>query len=245
MNTIVEGFQLIRLARVDSTNNFAAKLREAGSVAGPAVILAEHQSAGRGQRGASWLSDRDNSLTCTLMPDKLWKPSDSFLLNMRAVLSVCEALEVLVPHTQVQVKWPNDVMINRYKVAGILTENQVMGQQMQSIIGIGINLNHILPPTERSASIRQFSGLNHTPEQVLTGILKAWNNLDLPANVLHQTFMTRLLGTEAAEPYEDATRRFHARIRAVSPEGVLTLCEDSGVCTDYREKEVRWLGSQN
>jgi len=245
MNNIVEGFQLIRLARVDSTNNFAAKLREAGSVTGPAVILAEHQSAGRGQRGANWLSDRGNSLTCTLMPSQFWKTNDGFLLNMRAALAVCYAIEPLVPHAQVQIKWPNDVLINRFKVAGILTENQVMGQQMQSIIGIGINLNHPRPPAERATSVRQFTGTTYAIEEVLASLLSAWNYLALSPEQMHDAFMERLLGTESAEPYEDATRRFHARIRAVSTEGVLTLCEDSGECTDYREKEVRWLGSQN
>lgn len=246
MNPILEGFQLIRLTRTDSTNNFAAKLQEAGSVSGPAAILAEFQTAGRGQRGAQWESEAGANLTCSLLPGGTWPARASFALNMRAAVSICQAIEPFVHHARVQIKWPNDILINRQKVAGILVENQLAGDTVeQSIIGIGLNLNQLTFSAPGATSLGTFSGQRHCPKDLLHDILYHWNRWEDQLEELQRAFMQRLLGTDAAEPYEAAGERFQARIHAISPEGVLTLCEPKGDCREFREKEVRWLGGQN
>lgn len=246
MNPILEGFQLIRLSRVDSTNNFAAKLQEAGSVSGPAAILAENQTAGRGQRGAHWESEPGANLTCSILPEVDLAASESYQLNMRAAVSVCQAIEPHVHHARVQIKWPNDILINRQKVAGILVENQLAGTRIEhSIVGIGLNLNQHAFTADGATSLGSFSGSKHGAEVVLGQILFHWNRWENQAEELQRAFMQRLLGTDAPEPYEAEGERFQARIQAISPEGVLTLCTARDQCRDFREKEVRWLGGQN
>lgn len=127
------------LATVDSTNAEAARL--APGLAGPCWILAGEQTGGRGRRGRQWSSPRGNfHATLVLKPDE--PPATVALRSFAAALALREALVALTGAPQAfALKWPNDVLCNGGKLAGILLESAGQGDRVAHLcIGIGVNL---------------------------------------------------------------------------------------------------------
>lgn len=126
-----QGFSLIRHDLIDSTNSEARRLAEAGE-RGPLWITAVRQTAGRGRRGRAW-EQGDGNLAATL----LLQPAGDFAqLSFAAALAVADMAQHFAPAAAITVKWPNDVLANGNKLAGILLES---GPEWLAI-GIGVNL---------------------------------------------------------------------------------------------------------
>ncbi|HWA69060.1 MAG TPA: biotin--[acetyl-CoA-carboxylase] ligase [Rhizomicrobium sp.] len=138
-----DGYRLIRHAEIDSTNSEARRLAESGDP-GPVWILAERQTAGRGRRGRSWQSGQGN-LAATLL---LTPPRDFAQLSFAAALAVADLAAHFAPQARIAVKWPNDVLAEGRKLAGILLES---GPGWLAI-GIGINLAQFPEGTEFPAT---------------------------------------------------------------------------------------------
>jgi BirA family biotin operon repressor/biotin-[acetyl-CoA-carboxylase] ligase len=133
------------LAEVDSTNAEAARL--ASSLTGPEWILALKQTAARGRRGRAW-AHPDGNFAATLLLHPTETPDVVALRSFVAALALHEALVIATGRTAgLSLKWPNDVLLNGGKVAGILLESLGQRQGVQHLaIGIGVNLLH--PPQE-------------------------------------------------------------------------------------------------
>ena len=127
------------LARVDSTNAEAARL--APSLAGPCWILAGEQTGGRGRRGRAWASPPGNFHATLALPPP-GNPQAAALRSFVAALALREALaEVAGSPAPFALKWPNDVLCNGGKVAGILLESAGEGGRVAHLaVGIGVNL---------------------------------------------------------------------------------------------------------
>ena len=121
-----------------STMTDAAREAEAGALEG-AIVLAEEQTAGRGRMGRSWVSPAGVNIYVTI----ILRPSLDELrhISVIAPLAVCQAIEEttgLFP----RIKWPNDVLIDGKKVAGVLTQSEIQDGLVQyALIGPGINVN--------------------------------------------------------------------------------------------------------
>src|SRR5947208_13967674 len=135
------GFLLHRYDTVGSTNDEARQLARAGAPGGT-LVWAAAQSAGRGRRGHLWQSPPGNLyLSLVLRPEG--PAARAPQLGFVAALALGEALDQLAgPHLQLRFKWPNDVLINGGKLAGILLESEMAaaGGLDFVIIGIGVNL---------------------------------------------------------------------------------------------------------
>lgn len=131
------GVTVRRFDELTSTNDLckAPDLRELS------VVIAEVQSAGRGQRGNSWSSRKGENLTFSVLLKPDFLAADmQFYISKIAALSVCKALETC--GVECKIKWPNDIYIGDKKVCGILIENDIMGAKMsKSVVGVGINVN--------------------------------------------------------------------------------------------------------
>ena len=135
------------VAQTGSTN--ADLLARASTLAAPLLLVAEHQSAGRGRAGRSWLSSPEGSLTFSLA----WRfdGGPQALLGLPLAVGVALADTLGTLGQQVQLKWPNDVLKDGDKLAGILIETQsAPGGGTWSVIGIGLNL---LMPDEMEAQL--------------------------------------------------------------------------------------------
>jgi BirA family biotin operon repressor/biotin-[acetyl-CoA-carboxylase] ligase len=119
--------------RVDSTNDLAAALADDPANDG-VVVLAEEQTAGRGQHGRTWLASPDDSVLLSVLlfpPLALRRPA---ILTAWAAVAVCATVRQTVG-VQARIRWPNDVLLRGRKVCGILIE-----QGRGTVVGIGLNV---------------------------------------------------------------------------------------------------------
>ena len=142
--------------QIDSTNNRAAQNQYGAGD----VIIAESQSAGRGQRGNTWNSLAGQNLTFSvvLQPDFLLAERQ-FQISKTAALAVADTIADL--GLTPAIKWPNDIYIGNRKVTGILIENDLCGAYLcRSVIGIGLNVNQtdFDPSLPNPTSLAQKSG---------------------------------------------------------------------------------------
>lgn len=149
MRTRSIGGRVIELESVDSTNNYAAERSGLPEMGHGTVILAQEQTAGRGQRGRTWISAKGLDLTFSLVlrPTDL-KAAGQFVISKVAALAlhdvVTEALRTSagLGGGMVRIKWPNDILIGSRKVAGILIQNELVGDRVAfCVVGIGLNVN--------------------------------------------------------------------------------------------------------
>jgi len=142
-----QGSRLIYLHEIDSTNEEARRISQKlshGDSELPVWVWALRQSAGRGRRGRDWVSEKGN-LFCTQLRLCDTPPLQSAQLSFVAALAVIEALQDSIPELalapdRLQVKWPNDVLLDGRKISGILLESFSAPAMPLLAIGIGINL---------------------------------------------------------------------------------------------------------
>src|SRR5262245_26096894 len=124
---------------LESTNTHALSL--AGDPANDGrVIVAREQTAGRGQYGRAWSAPGDSSVLMSVLvfpPSELRRP---VLLTAWAAVSVCEVIARIL-HRPAKIKWPNDVLLGGKKLCGILIEQRTCGDELATVVGIGLNVN--------------------------------------------------------------------------------------------------------
>ncbi|RFC54817.1 biotin--[acetyl-CoA-carboxylase] ligase [Brumimicrobium aurantiacum] len=169
------GHNIIFLERVDSTNNYAANRFKSGDIGSGAVILTDIQTNGRGQRGKEWQSDAFSSLIVSVVADlNLWKINNIISLNHIVALSIQAFLKKYSEN--VEIKWPNDLMINDRKVAGILIESFMSSSQRTSIIGFGININQDDFNVPRATSLKIETGISNSPREMIYQVIDCFNH---------------------------------------------------------------------
>ncbi len=135
------GRELIYYKETDSTNVQGKNLVKDGIKHG-AVVIAETQTAGRGRRGRTWISPLEDAVYMTLILRPNIALENASMLTLVAALAVVNAIEELQITNACKIKWPNDIVMGKKKVCGILTELTTANNQMESVlIGIGINVN--------------------------------------------------------------------------------------------------------
>ncbi len=131
--------EIIGLEEVDSTNTYAKQ--NIDKLADGTVIHARRQTSGRGRLNRTWIDLGEGNLFMTIV----LKPSETFIesySNITQYFSVTLSKVLERYGVKPQIKWPNDVLINGKKIAGILSETIVQGQKLKGIVvGIGVNLN--------------------------------------------------------------------------------------------------------
>lgn len=135
-------FRLIRLDEAGSTNDEARRLALAGAAADCLVISARRQSSGRGRRGRVWISPPGN-LHCSLLIRIDGDLGRAAQLGFAAAAALADAFHALVPGIPFTCKWPNDVLAEGRKCAGMLLEP--VGHDWL-ILGIGVNVAAAPPP---------------------------------------------------------------------------------------------------
>ena len=125
---------------LESTNNTAKELYEQGAESGT-VILSEKQTGGRGRMNRQWLSPAYKNLLFSILLKPDIKVENIYSLTLALAAAVIDAVQNITG-LSAMIKWPNDIYLNKKKLAGILTEFKVRGKSSAYIIlGIGINVN--------------------------------------------------------------------------------------------------------
>ncbi|MCH2180525.1 MAG: biotin--[acetyl-CoA-carboxylase] ligase [Mariniblastus sp.] len=227
-----------------STNDWAKQLIEQQadpsegtdlSASCPKLLLAAIQTAGRGQQQRSWWSGR-GSLTFSLvdvLPDSILP----LTTGLATALSLAETLNELAPQLEPRIKWPNDLYLNRRKVAGILVESVRCHDRAFQVIGVGVNVNNVLTdlPDEvrtMATSLAECTGQSYD----LTRFLIRWSNHYFAAQQLRLANPTELVSRCQArsqlEPGQAVTlelpdgRQVEGTFAGLSERGGLLLQQD-------------------
>jgi len=168
---IPEPFNLIALDTVGSTNTEAKRRADKGTGSAPdcTLVWAKEQTAGKGRRGRSWNSPPGNLYTSIILrPDAPF--SDLSAYSFIAAVAVVEALEKFSPtNHQIRCKWPNDVLVNGKKAAGILMET-ASGEGNRAkwlVVGMGLNVESFPPDTAYPATSLRTEGWDASLEAIL------------------------------------------------------------------------------
>ena len=196
-------------ARTDSTNTRARELAAAGAPHGT-VVTADEQSDGRGRQGRAWTAPPGGALLYSALVRPLGERH--LALPLAVPLAVAEAAEELAPGVECGVKWPNDVLVGRRKLAGVLIEARP--RDGWAVVGVGLNLTIApdqFPPELRDTATslttecdRHFppSGgemaITQTAAGVLSRRLEAWLEADQAAVLAAWRQRDALRGREVA-----------------------------------------------
>jgi BirA family biotin operon repressor/biotin-[acetyl-CoA-carboxylase] ligase len=221
---------------LDSTMNEAARLALKDAPEGT-LVVAEEQTAGRGRFDRHWHSEPRTGLYFTLLLRPAIPPASAPVLTLLAGVAVAEAIQE-VSQLATDLRWPNDVLINEKKCAGILVEMTAEPQRVQHVlVGIGINVNHERIPDELAAeatSLRLEAGRVFSRLELLISVLRRLEHhynqflqrgaagvvarFDELSSFVHGK---RIRVTDAANTVTGITE-------GLTPEGVLILRRDDG-----------------
>lgn len=236
-----------------STNIDAKRYAEEGEPHGTTVV-AEMQTAGRGRRGRLWQSPAGSAIYMTILLKPQFVPDKASMLTLVMALSVADAI-VEVTGLSAGIKWPNDIVVNKKKVCGILTEMNVELDYIQFVvIGVGINVNNNSPeefPEEirqTATSLKIESGMQISRaallERVLAHFEKNYNiftrRLDLSA--LMEAYDARLLNLNAEVRVLDPKGEYTGIARGINPAGELLVEKENGEVVPVYAGEVSVRG---
>ncbi len=166
--------RIIKVSATQSTNSLAREWYQSNKNINPVCISAYNQTAGRGQRGAGWVSNAGENLTFSVIyPKPDIEIQEQFVLSAAVGLAVIKALNKLHIFS-LKLKWPNDILAANYKIGGILIENILgNGRIDAAVIGIGLNVNQILfQDLPQASSLKLISGNQFEIDEVLKNILE-------------------------------------------------------------------------
>lgn len=176
----LKNYTLITFEQIDSTNSEALRLANA-RVSGNFVILAKNQTGGRGQKGKSWVSMPGNLHSSILIEIDVVRNRHlelSFLAANSLYEAICFFAKNCNAHFQMDLKWPNDVLINSSKVAGILLESIAFGDKSYVVIGFGVNVKKSPSDLEKdSTSLQSHQIYLDQPEDFLDVLMKKFDKL--------------------------------------------------------------------
>ena len=238
----------IKLDAIDSTNEYLKKLSKKEVIENFTMVLANSQSHGKGQRGASWSSEEGkNVIMSVLLKDLLVSREQLFDLNVLVSVSVFEVLEEK-KISNLHIKWPNDIMSDAKKIGGILIENTFKtDNSIVSIVGIGLNVNQtdfsMLP---QASSLAITTGASFDIDELAEAIRQKIHDnvpsLATDSDRFWNKYHHNLFKMEVPMAFEDNNKvRFMGMVKGVSPFGKLQLLLENDSVKEFEIKEVQML----
>ncbi len=252
MNTLFTGRTLIELDETTSTNTHATQLIKHGKTPEGTVVWAHFQTLGRGQYGNTWEAKRGKNLTFSLVIHPIFLSTEKqFYLSKITSLAVLAMLTEYLPASQydIQIKWPNDILVNKHKIAGILIENILRGSFVQSsVIGIGLNVNQqSFKETKKAAtSLSILLKKEFDLKTVLELFCKHFEALylNLKQNKfewLNKLYLNNLFRFNEFANYKAGGNIFNAKLSAVEESGLLVLTTEQHEQLKFNFKEVEFI----
>lgn len=246
--------KLIKLSAIDSTNLYLKKIASKSPCENYTVVQAEFQENGRGQMGTVWSSEYGKNLTfSTLILFDNFKIEDQFYLSMAVSLGV---LKVLKQHLsqKLSIKWPNDILAEGDKVAGILIENMLSSNLIKkSVIGIGLNVNQTNFPVEIPyvTSLKKLSGTDFNIEDLLEEIIASiQKQVSKVTNKyykeLKEDYLNELYKFKVPAMFVDKNEKlFMGKIIDVNRAGQLVVEDENEKVRNFSLKEIKFADRNN
>ncbi|MCL2097586.1 MAG: biotin--[acetyl-CoA-carboxylase] ligase [Bacteroidales bacterium] len=236
----IEPHSVTWLNTVDSTNSEAA--RHSATAADLEVWAAVFQQVGRGQQENRWESEAGKNLLFSIfLRPKLLLAEKQFLLSQLVSIALCDCLQK--EGVKAVIKWPNDIYVNKKKIAGILIEHHISGAYISSsIAGIGLNVNqqvfHTAPnPTSMFLETKRLFDLPLLLQKIINNIKTYYLSID--AEKLQERYLSYLLNYKKWATYINSDGKiFKAKIIDVCSTGELSLINKMGDILHFAFKEI-------
>ena len=206
---------------IDSTNKKASLLAKAGAPHGT-LVTADTQEEGVGRRGRSWSSQQGAGIYMSMVLRPDIEPNQAAMLTLVAAIAVQKAIEQTIEPFVCEgpkIKWPNDIVLNKKKVCGILTELSLKSTEIDFLIlGIGINVNNTSFPEELSqaaSSLFLELGKEVDKEGLITEVWKKFQ-------VYYEMFLQTKDISYFQEEYERILVNKEEKVRVLDPIGEYT-----------------------
>ena len=243
------GKNLIVLDSVDSTNDYLKKLGNEGCENGT-VVIAREQTKGKGRLGRTWQTKKDDGIAFSVLLRPNAAPSEVSAITPLAGLAVCKAIREYTKLDCV-IKWPNDIIVGKKKLVGILTEMSAEFDAVEYVItGIGINVDHTSFPEEiafKATSLLLETGRHIDKNEFLACVLGhienefVKNNLELtPTALAEYTDLCATVGRSVT--FQRGTRRISGMAVGVSEHGELKVMMSDGTISLVNSGEVTVQG---
>jgi len=245
-NTLFTGQRLVFVPECHSTNSLASELATQSILSEGTVVITSHQTAGRGQPGNRWETAAGMNLTFSI----LLKPSflsvkDQFYLTIITSLAVTEFLNAQSV-AEVKIKWPNDILVGKKKICGILIENSIQKEVIQqSIVGIGLNINQHNFSAPSATSLANVTNKNFNLNESLNLLLEAFEKKYLQLRSgklaeLKREYLENLFGRGQVRAFFSNGKEFEGRIEDVNENGELVV-SITNERRNYNLKEISFV----
>ena len=235
--------KIIHKEIVESTNSELKGLLKNNNVQDWTILFADYQEKGRGQRGSVWEAEPKKNLLVSIYfrPIELMA-SEMFKLNEWVSVSILRTLESLAIDG-VEIKWPNDILVKKNKISGILIENSISGSFVdESIIGIGLNVNSC-PKDVNATSVSLELGINLSVksilEKLISEMLSSLGEMREEYLIMHNLYLRSLHGYQKEIVYSEKGIKKTGHVIDVDTSGKV-LIESQGKPISYGFKEIKW-----
>jgi BirA family biotin operon repressor/biotin-[acetyl-CoA-carboxylase] ligase len=227
--------------KIGSTNTAAMEAASAGAPEG-SVFVAEQQTAGRGRGANQWHSARSGGIYCSVILRPVVPPSEVLVLALAGGLAVQAAVQEIDPRVQLDLKWPNDVLIDGKKFCGILTEMNAEVTRVRHIVaGFGINVNQVTFPPDLvpvATSLQLATGSEWSRVELCGALLKSLDceyrnlleNLEARSSIL-QRFQERSSSVRGSHVHVEENGGFEGITEGLDARGFLQVRTAQGLRT--------------
>ena len=245
------GSPFIELQSVDSTNNYALAQIHANLAQPGTCYFAHEQTAGKGQRGKSWATEKDANIimTVVLKPDFL-RLFQQFHLSACVAVATYQLLKKYAG-TSMMIKWPNDLYWKDNKIGGILIEN-VIGKREGTttwdwaLVGIGVNVNQTKFPAtiKKAGSLKQITGNEFDPvvlaKELCQCLDQTYKKLARSGfEAIHSEYAKHLYKKNEIVKFKRRNRIFRATVKNVNESGQLIV--EHGFEETFDFGAVEWV----
>ncbi|MBK5720235.1 biotin--[acetyl-CoA-carboxylase] ligase [Dysgonomonas sp. Marseille-P4677] len=243
---------IIHLIETDSTNNYIKNLLVEETIEEGTIVYTNFQTAGKGQRGNSWESEKEKNLSFSIVlyPKRI-KANEQFILSQIVSLAIADYIRFRIDNIHIDditIKWPNDIYWQDKKLCGILIESTLINDKIDvSVIGIGININQteFRSNAPNPISLKQITGQNYDIQYLIQDIqdyiLDYYTRLQQHRAELALQYKNILFRNNGYHLYNDGKANFTARIKDIKPSGILVLETKDGEERCFAFKEVKYI----
>ncbi|HBE42358.1 MAG TPA: biotin--[acetyl-CoA-carboxylase] ligase [Bacteroidales bacterium] len=245
---MIIGSEILYYDSLNSTNTTASLMLREKELPEGTVIRTDFQTAGKGQHGNRWESERGKNLLLSIIlyPSSV-SPDEQFLISMIISLGICDFLRRYLDG--ITIKWPNDIYIKNHKIAGILTENSIIGQYIESsVAGIGININQeqFSNDIPNPVSVKIITGKDQDIWLCLQQLLNFLDNrykqlLYGDRDLIRNEYFLNLYRAGEWHTYKSEGVIFRGKITGVSTSGILTIEQEGKSRREFSFKEVDYI----
>lgn len=251
METLFIGKNIIFLPEIQSTNSYAIDLLKNVNLPEGTVVHALNQTHGKGQRGSAWNAEPERNLTASfILRPTFLALKNQFLLYQVVALACYDAMAQILDSSQIdiKIKWPNDILVNQKKIAGILIENTIHnGQISWCVAGVGVNINQEnFENNLKATSLKSITGKIFSIDYVLEILCQHLEKhylalLNSRKENITSVYLKNLFGLDQYRDFELHGKIESFCVKGVGDTGLLVLQNENGEEREMDVKDIKWI----